>query len=64
METTTFLTEKERARFERNEQIRSDYSVLRSSHPGISDNRIFMRLSEQYSLTLMSIRNIILQSHD
>lgn len=64
MDISKFQTAKERSRANRNHRIRNDYASLKSAHPEVSDNRIFLKLSADYKLTMMSIRSIVLSSHD
>lgn len=59
MDKTNFLTEKEQLRLKRNEMIRSKFDSMRSSSPGVSDNRIISRLAQEFSLTPMAIRYVI-----
>ena len=64
MDIAKFQTAKERSRANRNLRIRREYAAPRSANPDVSDNRIFLKLSADYKLTMMSIRSIVLSADD
>ncbi len=56
---TGFETMNELERRRRNASIIADYNVLRADNPGTSKNRIAVKLSAKYNLTVQMIGRII-----
>ena len=54
------MTEKEKDRARRNDEIRADFKKLQREYPLAKKWRIYTHLSELYGLSVIMIRNIVL----